>query len=202
VDPRAATSCSQCGVLARANGTSDFMAPCGGTMPLHTAFWTDSGRARTSDRRRLTQLFERCSRTAKQDGELDLAVPVALHELGQKPAVFQGRAAPGRLELPHLDQGRGFLHGQDHGLDDVPAEPLERGDPQVAVHQHVLLPIRHHQHRALLALPGQRGLQAGPATGLGDAKSRVAPFELVELQLQATSGLGAPSVLRAACAVC
>jgi hypothetical protein len=61
--PRALTNCSQCGLLARANGTSDFIAACGGTQPLRTASSALSGSADTRAIRRDTQLAVRPSAT-------------------------------------------------------------------------------------------------------------------------------------------
>jgi len=60
--PRAASSCSACGVLARASGAITRVAAQVDNRPAHTAARPDSGSAERSCSRRLTQLSSRPQR--------------------------------------------------------------------------------------------------------------------------------------------
>ena len=108
----------------------------------------------------------------------------ALVQLGQKPALLDGRLALGGAQRAVQQQGLGGPHGPHRGLHRVLAQLLQRSQALVAVnHQVALLSHRHHHDGDLLTTLGQRGQKTALTLRTARPQSLVAQVQLVKLQL-------------------
>jgi hypothetical protein len=131
-------------------------------------------------------------------GQLLLAPPEAMLQLGEQPPLLEIRAARGVGHLPLQDQRLGLPHLPHHSLDRVVAQTAQRLQTLVPVDDHVAprcLAVGNHHDGLLLAVLFQR--QTKPALALATANSqrRVRRLQLVEFQfhdrlLRHTSAFG------------
>jgi len=122
----------------------------------------------------------------KATRQLLSSIAVALLQLRQQPALFQGGLVWGEAQRAVQHQRLGFAQRPDHGFHGVPTQLLERRQTLVAVDDHIAVRLafgRHHHDRRLLSRLGQRGQQAPLPSGMADPQMLPAPIELVELQL-------------------
>jgi len=105
--------------------------------------------------------------------------------LRQQPALFERAFLRAEAQRPRQQQGFGFAHRPDCGLDRVPAQLFQRGHAFVAIDHQVTVrrPGGHHDDGRLLAAIRQRRQQSALAERLADSQMFPSPVQLVKLQL-------------------
>ena len=106
--------------------------------------------------------------------------------LRQQPALFERAFLRAHSLRARQQQGFGFAHRPDCGLDGVPAQLPERGDAFVTVYHQVavvIVFIDHDDDGRLLAALSQRRQQMALAVRLANSQMFPPQIELVKLQL-------------------
>ena len=80
-------------------------------------------------------------------------------------------------------QGVGFAHWPNDGVDRIATELLERGDPFMAINNQIMAVIFDNNDGCLLSRLSQRGQQVALAERVAGSQCRPAAVELVKLQL-------------------
>ena len=110
----------------------------------------------------------------------------ALFHLRQQPALFQRAFLRTESHRPREQQGVGFVHGPDDGIDRVAAELFERGDAFMAVNDQIAVVVIFDwddDDGCLLPALSQRGEQVALAERIAGSQIGPAAVELVKLQL-------------------
>ena len=134
--------------------------------------------------------------------ELIQAVAETLLQLLKQPAHLQRGFVFGKAQQTVQQHGRGLAHGPYHRFHCVPAQLLQRGDPLIAVDDHV--PIRrafsrHDHNRRLLTAVRQRRQQPPLPSRVVHAQMLPPPVELMKLQLHRQAECTVSLVRRSIC---
>ena len=107
----------------------------------------------------------------------------ALFHLRQQPALFQRAFLRTETHGSRQEQGVGFAHRPDNGVDRIAAKLLERGDALMAVDDQIAVVGLDHDDGCLLSALSQRGQQAALAERVAGSQIGPTAVELVKLQV-------------------
>jgi len=110
--------------------------------------------------------------------------------LRKQPALFERAFLRAHSQRPRQQQGFGFAHRPDCGLDGVAAQLPERGDALVAVDHQIAFAVvlcNDHDDGRLLAALSQRRQQMALTVRLAHSQMLPPPVELMKLQLHGLS---------------
>lgn len=128
----------------------------------------------------------------KTSGQFFLAPAKAMLDLGEQPALLQGARGWGMVHLPLQDQGVGFLHLPDQGIDGVVSKTTQDLEAQMAVNDDVailLVGVRDDDNRLLLTVLVHRRQKPALTLTATSTQLGVGRVELVELQFHGGGSL-------------
>lgn len=121
-------------------------------------------------------------RTLQGAGEIEGALAVDLDQFAQHPALLEHRAPAAGFELQAQHQRLRLAHRPHQGVDHVARQGLQRRHPGMAIDQHIAVrDLRHHHHRRLLAVRGNRSREPTLAGRIGEAQRRVLALQFTDL---------------------